>query len=290
MTLSFYSCNSLSESESRNLWITYQQLKVANENFVKENDHWNQRIEKCVMENGNRPFEVTFISKSDSLQLFVDSIAIELSDIESKCYSNNSLYSVKINEEVLLPNNSYKLLKQCLAKGKDLKSFRLPSDTGFQIWSNDHAKLYNVPLKLIYALIGIENIKMEIYLAQQNILNEYLGFLNENNSVLSYDYITNAIEGKEKCVSIGDTFKASIFPILINKTKTFKPIITIEIDGFPIPVDSNNLGHYSVIAQSDTFDSKGLAQKKFTGKIIIGKLKKATILDINGTYYVKKNK
>lgn len=288
LILSFFllsQCNPISDKELRFYWYSYWNL-AGGVHDIEMNNHRNSMILELLVNpleyyrnNYNIPLNPALLDKSKTLEIKIEESLNELEGIKRQIVPKYDKFTFDLGNEVQLDEQNQKLLLTVMQKGKNIFSGALSDTLNNFSWKTDYSEIFKHPIKKVFVLMAIENVKLELLIHQQKILDHYLKKAEFPSFELHY-----RIDMESKTFKIGDTLKASIYPFIYHKLKE------AVINGQHISGDSNGIGNFVVSKSSVKLGNSGMADGPFNGTYTFSLGQNDTTIFCHPWTYIRKTK
>jgi hypothetical protein len=224
------------------------------------------------------PFNDSLLLNSKNLELMVIELSNQLETLKRVINPQYDKFTYDLEEEFQLDSKNLELLGSYIVKGNSISMDYLPDSLRVFRWKIDYLEILHHPIKRIFVLIAIENMKLELKDYQRKILDYYLSMAKLPPFEVHY-----RIDMDSKVVQVGDTFNAVIYPLSYHKLKS------AIVNGKTVSVDSSGIGHFSINAKSIQFWQNGSIKNTFHGIFNFDIGKKDTSINSYARSFLGKN-
>jgi hypothetical protein len=277
------SCNSNNKNDTNYRFYTH--VSFACDFTAKSVEDYVRIIESLIARNGNRDCQVHILKYVQKVMNENEQIVKQLQEnLPSLDYPNHDPIATPLDWDEIenLSDTKKEKLRQLF-----FKITMMEKKFGGKILnSNYQQSVLNENIEKGSFLLYLATIEYDVQNYTQSILKKICIEVENSQDLIRADTNnTYAIVPHQEEIYAGETFKASVFAY---RKLCRLPILRMEVNNVPIPIDSTYTGHYRVKAHATQFDNNGLARKTIKAKLTFVYNGKDTSFYNESHYWVKK--
>lgn len=294
-----FSCKS--EKEAKELFSLFNETDLLYKNSEEQRKIEFRKLEKFVMDGGNRPQDTLILYKTKSINKGFIEVQKGINDYMdtifykklNKDYNFFDLDTLGLLTTVFSPDINYvKILQAQLQKtiqeygNESLQKLLLGKKRKFQFLefrkNTVFLKLPKENTKAGVLILALSSLRLEINELREVILKRQGERLDYT---MHFEDLRPIVRVKNNILEEGEEYKAELFFVALGHTTDQR--LSMKVNGAPISVNKD-IGEVKFITTSGPYDSKGLSKKSWKGEISYSYRGIDTVFRVTSEYYVKR--